>query len=413
MYYCPDIDEISDGNPMDDPIRVAVIGAGLAGQAHAAAYRSAATLYEHHSPAVQLVAIGDVNIPLARSVASRYGYDRAVDSWQAIAEASDIDAVSVVVHNSLHREIVEGLLSAGKHVLCEKPLAPSSEDAASMLAAATAADRIARVGFSYRRSPAISAIFEEIARGRLGRPLHFSGHYWGDYGADPEAPMGWRYRGSAGSGVLADLASHLVDIGEQLCGRTVAVSGAQLTTFVTRRPLPLEAGIGHDRGAVSGETEQVENEDYVGFSAEFDSGAVGSLTSSRLAIGHPNTLSFEVFGERGTASYDQRRPGEFQLIDGPPDEPNPGFRRVLVGPEHPYLERGLPMSFPGVGVGTNENFVFQARAFLEEIAGAPRLPTCATFADGRHNLETLEAVVESHAHGGRRVAIPIAGGSVS
>ena len=242
-------------------IGVAVIGAGMAGQAHAAGYRSAASLYQPDLPPVGLVAIGDVNGDVATATARRFGYQRAETSWQAIADADDIDVVSVVVANPLHREIVEGLLAAGKHVLCEKPLAPSIEDAQAMVATAKRSSGKAAIGFTFRRSPAIAAIKEQIGRGTIGRPLHFNGRYWCDYGCDPHRPMSWRYKGGPGSGALADIGSHLVDTAEFVCGPIRSIRGAVLSTFITERAVPLGTVVGHAAAAVGDVRETVENED--------------------------------------------------------------------------------------------------------------------------------------------------------
>ena len=172
---------------MTDSIGVAVIGGGMAGRAHAAGYRSATTVFGTDRPDVRLVAIADMNEAVANDTAKRYGYERAEYDWRAIADAPDIDAVSVVVANHLHREIVEGLLAAGKHVLCEKPLAGSLADAEAMLAAAEKSDRVTAVGYTYRRSPAVEMIRRELAAGNLGELVHFNGHYWCDYALDPDA----------------------------------------------------------------------------------------------------------------------------------------------------------------------------------------------------------------------------------
>src|SRR4051794_1665893 len=190
---------------MQDSLGVAVIGAGMAGRAHAAAYRTAPTLYQPTLPPVRLVSIGDVNPEFGEAAARRFGYDRHDTSWQAIADADDIDVVSVVIANSLHREVVQGLLEAGKHVLCEKPMSDTLEDARAMAAFAAHAEPLARIGFTFRRTPGIAYIRDLIRSGVLGRVLHFSGRYWTDYGCSPTAPMSWRYKGSAGSGALADV----------------------------------------------------------------------------------------------------------------------------------------------------------------------------------------------------------------
>ncbi|MFJ7215028.1 Gfo/Idh/MocA family protein [Amycolatopsis sp. NPDC098790] len=388
-----------------DSIGVAVIGAGMAGRAHAFGYRSATSVFGLDLPDVRLVSIADLNQDLAADTARRYGFSRTDASWEAIVDADDIDAVSVVVANPLHREIVEALAAAGKHVLCEKPLAPSAKDAQAMIEAVDRAGVLGRVGFTFRRSPAICAIREEILSGRLGRVLHFSGQYWNDYACDPQAPMSWRYKGPVGSGALADVGSHISDLAEFLCGPVESVHGATLTTQIAERPLPLGAVVGHQLVSVSDETEPVENDDWASYCLRFAEGGSGTISASRIAHGHPNTLKFEVFCEHGAATFDQSSPAEFGLItDDLPDRAN-GYRRVLVGHDHPYMAQGMPMDGAGIGLGHNESFIFQARAFLDEIAGNDTLPRCASLSEGLHNLNLLDAVVGS-ATTGSTVRVP-------
>jgi predicted dehydrogenase len=389
----------------DSSIGVAVIGAGMAGRAHAAGYRSASTVYGEGLPEIRLAAIADVNPAFAADTARRFGYERAEGSWEAVAAADDVDVVSVVVANPLHRRIVEGLLAAGKHVLCEKPMAPTVEDAEAMVDAAGASDRETGIGFVFRRSPAIGAIREQLASDAMGRPLHFNGHYWCDYGVDPRGPMSWRYKGGPGSGALSDIGSHLIDLAEFVCGPIQSVRGAVLSTFVTERALPLGAAVGHAAAEVSDVTEPVENEDLVTFTATFESGATGTLSASRAAFGLANSLGFELFTSSGAATFDLARAGEFGFIDGAPAGPTQGFRQVLVGPGHPYLTGGIPMDFPGVGYGQNDLFTFQARAFLEQVAGLEGLPRLASFSEGLHNIRLLDAVVASAKTGGADVTI--------
>jgi predicted dehydrogenase len=386
-------------------IGVAVIGAGMAGRAHAAGYRSASTLYGEGLPDVRLVAVADVNPAFATDTARRFGFERAEGGWEAVAAADDVDVVSVVVANPLHRQIVEGLLAAGKHVLCEKPMAPTAEDAEAMVAAADASGRQTGIGFVFRRSPAVAAVRDQLASGAIGRPLHFNGHYWCDYGCDPRGPMSWRYKGGPGSGALSDIGSHLIDLAEFVCGPIQSVRGAVLPTVIGERPLPVGTAVGHAAAEVSDVTEPVENEDLAGFTASFASGAAGTFSVSRVAYGLPNSLGFEVFTESGAATFDLARAGEFGFIDTRPAGPTQGYRQVLVGPAHPYLTRGLAMDFPGVGYGQNDLFVFQARAFLEQVAGLDRLPRVASFAEGLHNMRLLDAVAASAKAGGAEVPV--------
>jgi predicted dehydrogenase len=384
---------------------VAVIGAGMAGRAHIAGYRSATTTYAPDLPEVRLVAVADVNEAVASDAARRFGYDRAETDWRAVAAAPDIDVVSVVVANPLHREIVETLLGAGKHVLCEKPMAPTIEDAEAMVAAAKGSGLQAGMGFTFRRSPAIAAVREQLEQGAIGRPLHFNGHYWCDYGCSPDAPMSWRYKGGPGSGALADIGSHIVDVAELLCGPIQAVRGAVLSTSIPERALPAGVVVGHAAAALSDVREPVENEDLVTFTATFTSGATGTFSASRVAYGLPNSLGFELFASGGGATFDLARAGEFGFIDGAPDATTQGYRQVVVGPAHPYLAGGLPMDFPSVNYGQNDLFTFQARAFLEQVAGIKGLPPTPSFAHGLHNLRLLSAVVASARSGGGEVPV--------
>ena len=395
---------------MTDSLGVAVIGAGMAGKAHAAAYRAASTVYRPTLPPIHLASIADINTELGAETAARYGFERHDADWRAILDDDRINVVSVVVANFLHREIVEALLAAGKHVLCEKPLSDSIADARAMAQSARAASDhgvLARIGYSFRRAPGIAFIRELVQSGRLGEILHFSGRYWTDYACRPDAPMSWRYQGGPGSGALGDVGSHLSYVAEFISGDVIEVSGGRFHTSITERPKPLGAVVGHTRGNVSDETAPVENEDYAAFSARFAHG-VGTLEVSRVAAGHPTSLMFEVFGSSGAARWDQRHPGEVQVILHDDDDALTGYRTVQLGPAHPGFAGGWAMDAPGVGVGQNDLFVHQARAFLEEVAGIPEsesLPRCATFDDGVHNMEFLAAVAESAAQGGATVTV--------
>lgn len=384
---------------------VAVIGAGMVGRAHAAGYRAASQLYDLDLPDIRLVAIADAHEPFAVDGARRFGYERAETSWQAIAEAPDIDVVSVAIANELHRPVVEALLAAGKHVLCEKPLAPSVEDAKAMVAAAESAGTQSGVGFSFRRTPGINAIREQLHSDAIGPVRHFNGHYWCDYAQNSGNPMSWRYKGGPGTGALADIGSHLIDLGEYLCGPISSVGGAVFQTFTTERPVPLGATVGHAAGAVGDTSEPVENEDIVTFTATFASGAVGTFSISRVAHGLPNGLGFEIFAAAGAAAFDLNRPGEFTFADHGPDGKTNGFRSVLIGPQHPGIDKGIPMDFPSVGYGQNELFAWQARAFLDQVAGLGKLPPVPSLAHGLHNLEILAAVTQSALNNGQAVSL--------
>lgn len=392
------------------PIGVAVIGAGMAGRAHCAGYRNAPTLFDPPLPPIRYVAVVDADEAVAADAARRYGYERRGTDWRDLLEDDTVHVVSVVVANALHREIVEELLAAGKHVLCEKPLADSLADARAMAATARAhPELVTGTGFVYRRQPGVAAIRDLVAT-ELGEVSHFNGRYWCDYARSPETPMAWRYRGAPGTGALADIGSHLIDLAEFLCGPMTSVGGAAFTTKVTERFLAIGTTYGHARAELSEVSEPVENDDVATFTAHFASGAVGTFSVSRICPGHANSLAFDLLAEGGGASWDMDRPAELSVIRRLREDGLDGYNQVLIGPAQPYLRGGVPMDFPGVSFGVGDLFGFQARAFLEQVAGIEGgLPPVASFADGVRDLEVIDAVMRSAAAGGAAVDLPPVG----
>jgi predicted dehydrogenase len=314
--------------------------------------------------------------------------------------------VSIVVGNALHRPIAEALVAAGKHVLCEKPLAGSMEDARAMVVLEEHADVVTAVGYTYRRSPAIAAIRDHVRNGELGEMSLFNGRYWCDYACDPRSPLTWRFKGGFGSGALGDIGAHVIDAAEYICGPIVAVSGGALSIQIPKRPLPLGAVVGHGAAPVSEEVGEVENEDTAMFTARFESGLTGSFSVSRTSFGMPNGLGLDAYGLGGRVSFDFHRPAEYLFDDAQPESRTRGARQVIVGPEAPYFHGGYPMEAPGVGIGNQEAFLYQSRAFLDQIAGTPDpLPPNASFADALHTMEILQAVVRSSQSGGAPVDV--------
>ena len=318
----------------------------MAGRSHAAGYRMVNTVFGEGLPPIRLAAVADANTALAEDGARRYGYEKALPSWEAVAEDPSIDAVSIVVGNALHRPIAEALVAAGKHVLCEKPLAGSMEDGRAMVELERTADVVTAVGYTFRRSPAIAAIRDHVRNGELGEMTLFNGRYWCDYACDPGGPLSWRFRGAPGSGALGDIGAHVIDVAEYICGPIVSVSGGALSTQIPKRPLPLGAVVGHGAAPVSSEVGEVENEDTAMFSARFASGLEASFSVSRTAFGMPNGLAFDVYGLGGRASFDWHRPAEYLFDDTQPEARTRGVRQVIVGPADALLPRWLPDGGP-------------------------------------------------------------------
>lgn len=371
----------------------------MAGQGHAYGYRMASAIKSGKTiPTIRLAAIADANIELAEEVAARYGFEKVYGDWTEVAQDPEIDAVSIVVGNALHFPIAKGLLEAGKHILCEKPLAGSIEDAEAMVALEEQyGDKlVTATGYTVRRTPALLAIKEKIDNGEFGPVSNFISNYLCDYASDPQAPMSWRYKGGPGSGALGDLGSHTIDTGELLNGKIKSVRGAFFSTTIKERLLPLGAVIGHGHVELSDRVEAVENEDSATFTCEFENGAIGTYTISRVAFGNPNGQTYAVYGPGGVAEFDMLRTSEFTFSDASAPVGYRGPRTVVINDSTPHYAGSMAMDAPGVGYTYNHNFAFQARAFIEEIAGVrDHLQPCATFADGLHTLKVIEAVVKS------------------
>jgi predicted dehydrogenase len=387
-------------------LRVAVIGAGMAGRAHAAGYRYLQATYGDAIPAVQPVAVADKDPRLAADLASRFGFERVETSWEPIAEAGDIDAVSVVLPNSEHWPVVEALLARGKAVLCEKPLARTAPEAMAMESAADASGAVAQVAFTHRFSPAVAAVRDLIDAGRIGQPHQLISRYLSDHGRDPEIPFSWRHDlDLAGGGSLVDIGAHNLDVARFLCGDVVAIRGAALRTRIRQRHLALGTTKGHERTALSEETREVTNDDEATFIAEFASGCIGTFVTSRIATGFKNSSGFVLIGSAGSAQFDWERVAEFSFAAGDADPAVEGFTRVLVGPQHPYLAEGLVMPVAGVGFGLADAFIFQAADFVMAAAAGTPSRLGAGFADGVANALVMDAVKRSAAAGGAEVLL--------
>ena len=358
---------------MTKQLGVAVIGAGMAGRSHANGYRQANTIHGGGLPPVRLIAIADINQELATEVAGRYGFEKAVGSWQEIADDPEIDVVSVVVGNSLHREVVGALLAAGKHVLCEKPLADTLANAEAMVAAAEKAGTVAATAYSFRRNPAVEAIRDLLASGELGDPILIEAHYLAEYVAGP----------------------------------IVSVAGADFTISIKERNLPLGNVIGHDHAELSDEKEAVTNDDSAVFTATFANGAAATFRTSRVAYGPPNDLALTITGTQSRAVFDWRRPAEFVVSDNQPSAHTRGDRVVYVGPgTAAVFDDAVPMPGGNISFGYGDLFVYQIRAFLDQVLGREsRLPACATLADGLHTMKVLDAVTRCYHSGGARTAV--------
>lgn len=378
------------------PLRVALIGHGFMGAAHSQGWRVAPRFFDLPVRPEMSVLVGRDAAKAAES-AERWGWSESSADWRAVIDRPDIDVVDIVTPGTSHAEIAIAALNAGKHVLCEKPLANTVAEAEAMAdAAERAAERgvYAMVGFTYRRVPAATLARDFVAAGKIGQIRQVRVNYLQDWLVDPRSPLTWRLQKElAGSGALGDIGAHAIDLAQFITGqRLLSVSGT-IETLVKERPL-LGSGRGLSGTAASG-VGAVTVDDVALFTGRFEGGALGSFEASRFSTGRKNAFRIEIAGSDGAIAFDLEDLNSLSFFDGSAASGQQGFTKILVTePEHPYLAAWWPA---GHMLGYEHGFTHQARDFVEAItAGVQPTPS---FTDGLQVQRVLAAVEESSDQG--------------
>ena len=345
-------------------IGVAVIGGGMIGGAHAFAYMAQHTILPILDRRVRLVKAVDSDINAAETLAHRFGFEDAGTDWKEILTDARIGVVSIALPNFLHYEVAKALLQAGKHVLCEKPLAISPADAWDLVRVAERTGRVAATSFNYRRIPAVAEARRQVSANSFGTPIALNCYYHADYCSDPTHPFSWRYeKRLAGAGALGDLGVHAIDMMRCMCGNVRCIRGASLVTAINRRRLPAAVIKGHAKPALLDEDRVVDTDDVAQALLEFENGCIGNLSVSRIAVGSKNQLGFALNGLTGSVWFDFDRPSELNTAYLGRE----GVTRQMAPPHFPYAAEGQIVVAAGVPTGYVEFFTFMVREFLDAI----------------------------------------------
>ena len=368
---------------------VGMIGYSFMGAVHSHAWRTVGRVFDLGVDVDMRVICGR-NDEAVTAAAAKYGWQSAETDWRAVIARDDIDIIDVCTPGSSHEEIAVAALNAGKHVICEKPLANTVAEAERMAAAAQASTGKSMVAFNYRRVPALAYARELVRQGRLGRVFHVRAVYLQDWIIDPEFPLVWRLvKEEAGSGALGDLGAHIVDAAQFVTGSQITNVSGELRTFIDERPLVgethlLEATKSAERGKVT-------VDDAALFLANFDNGAVGTFEATRFASGRKNGMAIEVNGEKSSLRFEFESMNELWVHDHTVDGKDAGFRRVMVTEgDHPYVEGWWP---PGHVLGYDHTFTHEFRDFVLDVVN-DRAPE-PSFADGLYVQRVLDAVERS------------------
>jgi predicted dehydrogenase len=357
-------------------IGVGMLGYAFMGKAHSNAFRKVAYMTWPPPLVPKLVAIAGRNEQAVAAAAQRYGFERWTTDWRDVVADERIGLFDNGGPNALHAEPTVAAAEAGKHVLCEKPLGRTADEAYDIWARVAATGVKHLCGFNYRFVPAVRLARELIERGELGELRHFRGRYLQDWGDDPSLDT-WRFHpDEAGSGALGDLGTHVIDLARFLVGEIATVSGV-VRTFVAGRQV----------------------DDALEVAVEFTGGTVGTIEATRLALGRRNAFQWELNGSDGSLYFDMERMNELQVFRSDGDRAR-GFRTVLVTEaDHPFMQHWWP---PGHIVGWGDTFVHEVHHMLSAIAtDGDVAPYGATFEDGYRASEIADAIVRSSESGRR------------
>jgi predicted dehydrogenase len=371
--------------PKPAELRIGMVGHAFMGAVHSQAWRTVNHVFDLPARA-RMVAVAGRDPARAAAAADRLGWEDHTGDWRRLLDRDDIDVVDICTPGDSHAEVAVAALAAGKHVLCEKPLANSVDEAVTMVAAARAARGLgvrSMCGFNYRRVPAVALMRRLVEEGRIGELRHVRAVYLQDWIRDPEFPLVWRLqRDRAGSGALGDIGAHIIDLTQYVTGARITGVSGLTETFVKRRPLVNGSRNGYG---------QVTVDDAAVFLARLAGGALATYEASRFATGRKNGLRLELNGSRGSVSFDLERLNELEFYDGTGPASGQGFTRILVTePDHPYLSAWWP---PGHMLGYEHSFVHQMRDFLDAVAGGT--DPAPSFEDALGVQAVLDAVVRS------------------
>jgi predicted dehydrogenase len=355
-------------------IGIGIIGGGYMGKAHSVAMAAVGAVFNTVlRPRLEMIcATTDAS---AAGYCAAYGFARSTSDWRVLVADPRVEAVVIASPQETHRAAALAAFALGKPVFCEKPLGASLDDAMAMTTAAAQSGCINMVGFNYIRTPASQYARALLAAGEIGRITWFRGEHTEDFGADPTTPAHWRNQGQA-NGTMGDLAPHMINAALALMGPIARLSADTETVHKTR-PSP--------DGPVT-----VTNDDIGQFMCRFANGAMGHLSFSRVATGRKMGYAYEITGTTGAIRFDQEDQNALWLYRTSDPAPERGFRKILIGPDHPDY---LPFcQGPGHGTGYQDQIIIEARDFLQAIE--TRTNIWPTFQDG---LAVSKIIAAAHA----------------
>ena len=373
-------------------INIAMLGTGFMGKAHSNGWLKVAKFFDVPYEPVFKIACGLIKEEVD-AFATRWGYEFSTLDWKEAVSRDDVDIVCIVTTTNMHKEMVVEAAKHGKAIFCEKPVALSYGEASEMTDAVKSAGVLNYLNHNYRRVPAVAYAKKLIEEGEIGTLYHYRGAYLQDWIMNPDFPLTWHLqKETASAGPLWDLGSHSVDLAQYLVGDIAAVTAIS-KTFITERPLPGAGAAAFTAGkSESSGKGKVTVEDASFMVTEFANGVLGSFDNSRFAGGRKNMHSFEIYGSKGSLTFNFERMNELQYFSRNDDPNNQGFRNIMVTEStHPYAGAWWA---PGHIIGYEHPFVHAMADFLFALKDNKTVEP--NMEDGKKIMQVLEAAKKSN-----------------
>ena len=376
-------------------VNVAMVGAQFMGKTHSNAWRQVGMFFDAPVQPVMKVLCG--KFPEEVKVAEKWGWQETSLDWKEVVARKDIDVIDICTPNFLHPLIAIEAAKAGKHVVCEKPLANTLKEAQDMLKAVEKAGVTHMCGFSYRFAPAVQSIKQMLLKKQLGDIFHFRAAYQQDWIVDPDFPMVWRLKKKhTGSGALGDIGAHITDLCQFLVGDIEEVAGT-METFIKKRVVA-----DSDVGAWSAKGSKAKKKKYdvvdVDDAAIFlgrikGANTLATFEATRFAPGRRNYNSIEIYGSKGSVLWNKEDMNVFQYFNREDPDTLQGFRKIhATDSGHPYTHAWWP---PGHLIGYEHLFVHEIYEFLCGLG--KKKGSFSTFEDAVKCQKVLDAVERASA----------------
>jgi predicted dehydrogenase len=365
-------------------LRIGLIGYGFMGRTHTNGYKRVGDFFPDLEYRPVLQAVCGRTEERTKAFADQWGYKSIETDWKKLIERDDIDAIDICTPNDYHAAPAIAAAEAGKMVLCEKPLARTTEESQPMVDAVEKAGVANTVWYNYRRVPAVTLAKQIIDSGKLGKIFHYRANFLQDWTISEELPQGgeglWRLdAAAAGSGVTGDLLAHCIDTAIWLNGGIKDVS-AVTETFIKERV-----------HTATGEKQKVTIDDACLFHCHFNNGSLGLFESTRYARGHKALYTLEINGANASIRWDLHDLNRLEFFDHSDDSKTRGWRSIhITDGDMPYMDKWW---VPGLCIGYEHTFVHQVADFLGSIEkGEPCNPT---FRDALETAKVCDAVLAS------------------